>query len=156
MSDYGIHYEPHSELKGFSNRGLQTIGEKEWASSGILFPGYCNTYVFIYIEEICKYHADNHKLVGIDLFRKAVNHIDETFSRMDPGYTESFALEYNRQLQITGLLIYDQLIESKPVYTRETRLQRSGREFETKSAEERSQMTHFDPERKVRDLINKT
>ena len=49
FKSYGIEYISHSELDGFRDKGLQTIDKNDGVYE-IIFPGYCNTYVFVYIE----------------------------------------------------------------------------------------------------------
>ena len=150
---YGIVYIPHSELpsggeEGFPDKGLQKIGDDDGISE-IIFPGYCNTYVFLYIEEICKYHDTHPDLSGIDLFRKAMNHIHDKISHKKPGYTEKRALKYNRELQEYQHFIYSQLIESKPLYKRITRLQKRKREEEIITSESRLENPQSDPIREL-------
>ena len=152
---YGIVYTPHSELSGFETRGLQTIGEDDNRYQQVIsLLGHCNTYVFIYIEEICKYHNNHSNLSGIELFREAINTMISVFLSKPRGYTEREALEYNRKLLDYQQLIYSQLIESKPKYKKETRSQKRKRDEEIVSGRSKLEVPSLDPKRKQLEIID--
>ena len=151
FNKYGIKYMPHLILEDFSERGLQTIGETDGVYK-ILFPGYCNTYVFIYIEEICKYHAEHPELGGIHLFRGAINDIDDKFSKRQRGYTENVALQYNRQLLSFQKILYDQLILSKSLFMRDTRGQQRMQENFMELQEKKLETKYYSPDRQAHEL----
>jgi hypothetical protein len=152
FDNYGITYVSHSELEGFSERGLQTIGEEQEVYE-YLFPGYCNTYVFIYIEGICKYHQRNPKLRGIDLFKEALNHVNDKHLKSEKGFTDKLAFEYNRQLVSIQKVFYDQLIESKLLFKRYTRNQRRKMDADIELQEQILKTKYYSPKRKNMEII---
>jgi len=158
FSEYGIIYKSHAYFSGeespltFSENGLQTQEYIDGVSKIPLKPGLCNTYVFMYIDEICKFSIEHPELKGYKLFHDAINNIDKRYAAVK-GEADSQAISYNLWLLEIQQVFHDQLIEARLLYEYNTRGQYK-KLIHAKTLEARKlKLNHFSVDRASHDVL---
>ena len=154
FNNYGIRYESHTDLSKqfeFSTKGLQTLEYDQEISKIPLKPGLCNTYVFMYIEEICEFkiHSD---LRGYELFAEAINDVDVRYGNIK-GEADAQAISYNLWLLQIQQVFHTQLIEARLLYKKNTRAQSKKIINDTDVEARKLGLSHFSVNRKVLDIV---